>query len=87
MEVGDNLGPGRLGQCMGDCDSDVECAGDLVCSTSLKNGTVPGCVGVPEPLWEYCVNTTDRPAVGVDMDFLYELGDGYSGLGRCQGDW
>ena len=42
--VGNNgRGPFPLGLCQGDCDSDKECSGKLVCSQRNRGDSVPGC--------------------------------------------
>jgi hypothetical protein len=44
-----------LQECQGDCDTDDECAGDLICFQRDENEVVPGCVGVAEEERDYCV--------------------------------
>jgi len=44
-----------LGTCLGDCDSDNECAGDLVCFTRDGTEEVPGCSGVGIEGNDYCI--------------------------------
>ena len=48
QRLGNNGSPAEffpLGQCQGDCDSDEECAGDLICYKRDGYEEVPGCVG------------------------------------------
>ena len=47
---------GCLEECAGDCDSDADCVGDLVCYfRSEGDGIPPGCSGeVHEPNHDYC---------------------------------
>ena len=33
-----------MGVCKGDCDNDLECAGDLICFQRYANEVVTGCV-------------------------------------------
>jgi len=55
----------NLGACQGDCDTDEDCLGDLVCFHRESNSgvgdttSVPGCLGVGEPNVDYCyIGTT-----------------------------
>ena len=59
----DHYGYGNCGQCSGDCDSDSDCAGDLICfqrSGTYGVGNVPGCSWDPNYTdfdannWDYC---------------------------------
>ena len=62
--VGDNGSPSSkfpLGRCQGDCDSNAECAGDLVCFQRDAGQAVPGCSGTPVESKDYCVRTGDLP--------------------------
>ena len=49
--------------CEGDCDNDSDCVGDLICyerdGTNLETH-LPGCQGIPEYGWDYCVNPYDQ---------------------------
>ena len=45
-----------LGLCEGDCDSDFECMGALVCFKRRNLVPVPGCIGYGTIGWDYCVN-------------------------------
>lgn len=53
-----------LGICEGDCDSDIDCKGSLVCFQrgSAMNNIVPGCSGDPMGNWDYCVASVSGPA-------------------------
>ena len=42
------------GECMGDCDGDVECAGSLRCFFRVNLETVPGCAGQGTVGRDYC---------------------------------
>ena len=47
-ERGNNGNPAAnfpLGECEGDCDSDTDCAGDLLCFQRGGQEDVPGCIG------------------------------------------
>jgi len=44
-----------LGPCEGDCDSDKECAGPLVCFDRSGGEAVPGCTGKDKTSDDYCV--------------------------------
>lgn len=50
-----------LGHCEGDCDSDKDCIGDLVCFNRYFGGEIPGCLTnggtkVEELISDICVN-------------------------------
>ena len=68
-----------LGHCEGDCDSDDDCAGSLVCfergKDTMKRGLVPGCPDKELSKTDFCV----KPEVALPMidDTL---------LGHCEGD-
>jgi len=86
-----------LDECQGDCDSDDECDGDLVCYQSDYGDTVPGCSGTASNNYQYCYSgtpyptlypTTHSPTKATDVE-IEELGWGsYADgtLGHCQGD-
>ena len=43
------------GKCSGDCDSDAECQGNLVChQRDWDDPGPPGCDGIPESIADYC---------------------------------
>lgn len=48
----------QCGLCQGDCDTDDDCAGDLVCHQRGKNDSIPGCRGGSDDgsQSDYCVN-------------------------------
>lgn len=48
-----------LGKCQGDCDTDDECAGDLVCFQRDGNEHVPGCSGNDPTANDYCYDPND----------------------------
>lgn len=44
--------------CEGDCDTDNECDGELVCYQREEDvTTVPGCSGSPTDDWDYCIES------------------------------
>ena len=45
-----------LDMCMGDCDSDKECVGDLVCTSYDGTEGVPNCSGTGIEGKDYCTN-------------------------------
>ncbi|KAL7537594.1 hypothetical protein ACHAWF_005837 [Thalassiosira exigua] len=56
--VGNDGQPGSafpLGKCEGDCDSDWECEGRLVCFQRRSGDAVPGCGGSDDSSYDYCV--------------------------------
>eukprot|EP00980_Cylindrotheca_fusiformis_P011317 scaffold2611_cov70-Cylindrotheca_fusiformis.AAC.2 len=84
VEKGSGNGPKKplrfeypLGKCKGDCDSDSDCAGDLVCYQRGPYESVPGCSG----------GSSD----GSRTDYCYDKGSGIElevkyPLGLCKGD-
>ncbi|GKZ00110.1 hypothetical protein MPSEU_000964400 [Mayamaea pseudoterrestris] len=99
---GDNGNPGNafpLGECQGDCDSDNDCDGDLVCHQRDDGEEVPGCSGVAESNWDYCIRpptytSTSPPEITTETTITTEVklkgNDGSPSsafpLGLCQGD-
>jgi hypothetical protein len=43
-----------LAECQGDCDTDSDCAEDLVCFQRSGFASVPGCNGSGNKGWDYC---------------------------------
>jgi hypothetical protein len=54
-----------LQECQGDCDSDDECAGELICFQRDVNGVVPGCVGVAVDDTDYCIKPPQQLVAAV----------------------
>jgi hypothetical protein len=90
-----------LGLCEGDCDSDSDCEGDLVCFQRTSAERVPGCSGTGYIQYDYCIQappTAAPSAATLSPSFapsqyvplpLVRVGDGdYSNqkLARCEGD-
>ena len=70
-----------LAKCQGDCDSDDDCIGDLICSQRDAYGAVPGCEGGEETAShsDFCVEPP--------LDFIDSDPDAqYKPLELCQGD-
>jgi len=44
-----------LGLCEGDCDSDSDCAGDLICYQRDAGQSIPGCSGTPNSRSDFCI--------------------------------
>jgi hypothetical protein len=57
-----------LAECQGDCDSDDECAGDLICCHRDGTEVVPGCVGVAAEKKDYCVKGPQQLVAVVRKD-------------------
>jgi len=74
--VGNNQGLDSYGHCQGDCDSDSDCRGNLVCHQRVGNEAVPGCLSsIPlEPLPE------------IPLDNCVGNNKGEAAYGHCQGD-
>ena len=53
-----------LGRCEGDCDTDDDCAGDLVCFQRAWNDAIPGChtESIDMTKTDYCVRKVDMDA-------------------------
>jgi hypothetical protein len=47
-----------LDECQGDCDSDNECKGSLICfrREAGNDGTIPGCNGIDTSKTDYCID-------------------------------
>lgn len=54
-----------LMNCQGDCGTDDDCDGDLVCFQRNFNEPVPGCIGLALDYYDYCV-APDATVVPVD---------------------
>jgi hypothetical protein len=54
----------KLGMCEGDCDSDLDCYGNLVCFKREYYEAVPGCIGYGRESFDYCtdLNATRSPS-------------------------
>ena len=59
--TGDNLGSEQYGLCEGDCDSDDDCQGSLVCFQRDEYTPVPGCDGEGGYDKDYCSFTSSPP--------------------------
>ncbi|GKY93226.1 hypothetical protein MPSEU_000290300 [Mayamaea pseudoterrestris] len=66
--VGDNGSPSNvfpLGKCQGDCDSDSDCAGNLVCFERTGTQSVPGCSGSSSNSGkDFCVDPSSSGGTG-----------------------
>lgn len=77
--------------CQGDCDSDFDCQGGLVCFQRNAQQAVPGCRGGEQDwsLTDYCVpkgwnQVPSQPqSSGGDLPVAYST---HFPLGRCDGD-
>eukprot|EP00980_Cylindrotheca_fusiformis_P012304 scaffold3014_cov116-Cylindrotheca_fusiformis.AAC.6 len=70
-----------LGRCAGDCDSDDDCEGDLVCFQRDHYESVPGCSGGSSDgtRTDYCVEKGSGNSPKKPLRFEYPLG-------KCKGD-
>lgn len=98
--VGNNGSPSHvfpLGECLGDCDTDEDCEGDLICFQRDEGEPVPGCYGQYESNWDYCVQPevysstsapVSTPAASTSLVVVGDNGSPSSAfpLGKCQGD-
>ncbi len=44
-----------LGLCEGDCDSDSDCTGNLICYQRSAGQSIPGCSGIPNSNSDFCI--------------------------------
>lgn len=56
---GNGLSHGSYARCEGDCDSDDDCFGDLVCFQRTALEPVPGCEGTLYSSLDYCIDAKD----------------------------
>eukprot|EP00980_Cylindrotheca_fusiformis_P008127 scaffold1727_cov133-Cylindrotheca_fusiformis.AAC.30 len=74
-----------LGLCEADCDSDADCAGDLVCYLrSNGSSVVPGCRGDPNEIGDGREDFCIMPPASVAA--LSLVGNGITGLDVCEAD-
>jgi len=64
-----NMGLGLLRECQGDCNSDADCGGTLVCQLREGSEVVQGCEGDCDDGVDYCIDSstpvpTESPLVG-----------------------
>ena len=64
-----NMGLGLLRECQGDCNSDADCGGTLVCQLREGSEVVQGCEGDCDDGLDYCIDSstpvpTESPLVG-----------------------
>jgi hypothetical protein len=69
-----------LAACEGDCDSDTDCQGDLICHQRGASERVPGCTGTGYSGKDYC----HQP---VALQFTGEHGTHGECEGDCDDDW
>ena len=86
-----------LDECQGDCDSDNECNGSLICfrREDENDGTIPGCNGIDTSKTDYCI---DPKSLSPEYPLLEELQHFYTVaekedflntqglLGECRGE-
>ena len=71
----------NLGECQGDCDSDADCIGSLICYQRDGDGAnPPGCQGSAETKkdWDFCFDEGRATVGDVHVDG--------TNLDECQGD-
>ena len=49
-----------FGLCEGECDTDNDCEGDLICFQRSGLTPVPGCLGDGLPSYDYCIEGANR---------------------------
>ncbi|CAJ1954158.1 unnamed protein product [Cylindrotheca closterium] len=84
-----------LARCQGDCDSDFDCQGNLVCFQRNENEPVPGCSGgsADGSRTDYCVPPTvarqgqiSPPSTSITSDANQISWSTNFPLGKCEGD-
>ena len=80
-----------LGKCQGDCDTDNDCADNLICYQRSSGDTVPpGCSGTTTESTDYCYDPNDGapPPSTTTLGIVGDNGSPSSvfPLRRCQGD-
>jgi len=80
--VGDNPDH-SLGKCQGDCDSNDDCAGELICFQRDGFTAIPGCIGTGTPHFDYCVYP-QGPNGGTSLASFGA--NPTQTLGKCEGD-
>ena len=73
-----NIAPGSLQRCEGDCDSDSDCADGLKCFKRDGYTETPGCVGEGASNSDYCYEPATLAYVGNNNNADH-------GLGLCEG--
>jgi len=79
--IGDNPS-GPLGLCEGDCDSDSDCSGNLICYQRDAGQSIPGCSGMPKGRADFCIQDPSSNGDNNGDD----NGDGGGGGGGGGGD-
>ena len=62
-----------LGRCQGDCDENVDCAGELVCFQRDAGQAVPGCKGTAVESNDYCIRAEDLPPPTIPNSKTFRL--------------
>ena len=82
LSIDNTLGlSGALGmlQCQGDCDSDRDCLGSLICIMREEKTKMPGCSGLAVDFWDYCGRQESEPTFVKDEGPAdYAAHDGYA---------
>jgi len=66
QDIGTKNPTRTLGLCKGDCDSDSDCSGDLICYQRSAGQSIPGCSGIPNSNSDFCIR--DPSSNGDDDD-------------------
>merc|ERR1711907_804937 len=79
-----------LGKCVGDCDHNGHCKGNLKCFFRRANEPVPGCGGKAKYDLDVCVSQDDIDKMNMAKDYTSVRDYGWtpkgSTLGKCVGD-
>ena len=81
----------KLNVCQGNCQSDTDCLGGLICAVVGEDDTkIPGCAGEITEGWRYCTVTRSRPPEDASTLGFLTLNsgslNGANNMGQCTGD-
>jgi len=75
-----------LGRCQGDCNSDDDCSGNLVCRQRDDDSPITGCNRRGAPGFDYCYSPGPNDLVYLGDDDEGFDGTGPPNLAKCRGD-
>jgi len=75
-----------LGRCQGDCNSDDDCSGNLLCRQRDDNAAITGCSGRGATGFDYCYSPGPNDLVYLGDDDEGFDGQGPPNLAKCRGD-
>merc|ERR1719421_1484336 len=79
-----------LGKCVGDCDHNGHCRGNLICQQRSGHEKVPGCSGSSTAGVDFCYDPLDKQREEMAKDYTSLKYYGWTPvgntLGKCVGD-